>query len=132
LFGHEKGAFTGAHYRKAGLVEAARGGTLFLDQVGDIPLPLQVKLLRLMETRTFRPVGSVEVRQADFRLVCATHQDLPALVADGRFRADLYYRIATFPIRLPPVRERSGDLPHLVRSLLQRSAQGQGKSLSES
>ncbi|MEF8794260.1 sigma-54 interaction domain-containing protein [Thiohalorhabdus sp.] len=131
LFGHEKGAFTGAHYRKMGLVEAARGGTLFLDEVGDIPLPLQVKLLRLLETGTFRAVGSVEVRQTDFRLVCATHQDLSAMVADGRFREDLYYRLATFPIRLPALRERGSDLPVLARRLLERSAQGQGKALGE-
>ena len=132
LFGHEKGAFTGAHYRKTGLVEAARGGTLFLDEVGDIPLPLQVKLLRLLETRTFRPVGSVETRQADFRLVCATHQDLAAMVAEGRFREDLYYRLATFPIHLPALRERSEDLPLLAQTLLERSPQGADKRLGES
>jgi len=131
LFGHEKGAFTGAHYRKTGLVEAARGGTLFLDEVGDIPLPLQVKLLRLLETRTFRPVGSVEPRQADFRLVCASHRDLAAMVADGRFREDLYYRLSTFPIHLPALRERPEDLPLLARTLLQRSAQGAGKRLTD-
>jgi len=131
LFGHEKGAFTGAHYRKTGLVEAARGGTLFLDEVGDIPLPLQVKLLRLLETRTFRPVGSVETRQADFRLVCATHQDLPAMVADGHFREDLYYRLSTFPIHLPALRERTEDLALLARTLLERSPQGADKTLSE-
>ena len=131
LFGHEKGAFTGAHYRKTGLVESARGGTLFLDEVGDIPLPLQVKLLRLIETRTFRPVGSVETRQADFRLVCATHQDLEAMVADGRFREDLYYRISTFPIGLPPLRERPEDIPLLTEALLARSESGQGRRLGD-
>jgi DNA-binding NtrC family response regulator len=131
LFGHEKGAFTGAHYRKTGLVEAARGGTLFLDEVGDIPMPLQVKLLRLLETRTFRPVGSVDTQQADFRLVCATHQDLAAMVADGRFREDLYYRISTFPIRLPALRERAEDLPLLAATLLERCDQGANKRFSE-
>ena len=124
LFGHEKGAFTGAHYRKTGLVEAARGGTLFLDEVGDMPLSLQVKLLRLLETRTFRPVGSVETHKADFRLVCATHQDLEQQVAEGQFRQDLYYRISPFPIHLPALRERPDDIPLLAEALLARLAPG--------
>ncbi|MEQ8517271.1 MAG: sigma 54-interacting transcriptional regulator, partial [Chromatocurvus sp.] len=93
LFGHVRGAFTGANYHKAGLVEAANGGTLFLDEIGDVPLPLQVKLLRLIETGTYRQVGSTDIRHADFRLVCATHKNLEAMVAEGRFRQDLYYRI---------------------------------------
>ncbi len=120
LFGHEKGAFTGAQYRKVGLVEAARGGTLFLDEIGDVPLDLQVKLLRLLETNTFRRVGSVEPQQADFRLVCATHRNLRAMIAEGTFREDLYYRIGAFPIELPSLAERVEDLPLLARSLLQR------------
>ncbi len=120
LFGHEKGAFTGAHSRKTGLVEAACGGTLFLDEVGDIPLNLQVKLLRLLETGTFRRVGATEPIRADFRLVCATHRDLKAMVEAGQFREDLYYRINTFPIRIPALRERMEDLPLLVESLLKR------------
>jgi transcriptional regulator with PAS, ATPase and Fis domain len=120
LFGHERGAFTGAHTAKPGLVEAARGGTLFLDEVGDIPPLLQVKLLRLLETRTFRRVGSVEPQQADFRLVCATHRDLKRMVDEGAFRQDLYYRISAFPIPLPSLRERRDDLPVLVDTLLQR------------
>jgi two-component system, NtrC family, response regulator HydG len=120
LFGHEKGAFTGAAYRKKGLVEAAEGGTLFLDEVGDIPLALQVKLLRLLETGTYRRVGSPEQRRADFRLICATHRDLEALVEQGAFRADLYYRISAFPIPLPPLRERVGDIPLLVEAMLRR------------
>jgi DNA-binding NtrC family response regulator len=122
LFGHEKGAFTGAHSRKQGLVEAARGGTLFLDEVGDIPLNLQVKLLRLLETGTFRRVGSVEPQQAEFRLVCATHRGLQAMVEDGSFRRDLFYRISAFPITLPALKERLEDLPLLVDALLQRLA----------
>ncbi|MEJ2326737.1 MAG: sigma-54-dependent Fis family transcriptional regulator [Chromatiaceae bacterium] len=120
LFGHEKGAFTGAQQRKVGLIEAAQGGTLFLDEVGDIPLSLQVKLLRLLETRTFRRVGSVDAKRADFRLVCATHRDLKSLVAAGDFRQDLYYRISAFPIPLPALRERGDDLPLLVETLLRR------------
>jgi two-component system response regulator HydG len=120
LFGHERGAFTGAVARKIGLVEAARSGTLFLDEVGDIPLSQQVKLLRLLETGTYRPVGGVEARQADFRLVCATHRDLKAMMGDGSFRRDLYYRISAFPVRLPTLRERIEDLPLLAQSLLSR------------
>ena len=122
LFGHEKGAFTGAHFRKTGLVEAAHGGTLFLDEVGDIPLPLQVKLLRLLETGTFRRVGRTEPLKAEFRLICATHRDLKQMVEDGSFRRDLYYRISTFPIHLPALHERQGDLQLLAESLLRRIA----------
>jgi len=122
LFGHEKGAFTGAHAAKSGLVEAASGGTLFLDEVGDIPLSMQVKLLRLLESGTYRRVGGTELRRADVRLVSATHRDLEAMVADGRFREDLYYRLSTFPIVLPTLRERRGDIPVLAASLLTRVA----------
>ncbi|MBI1422162.1 MAG: PAS domain-containing protein [Gammaproteobacteria bacterium] len=120
LFGHEKGAFTGAHSRKHGLVEAARGGTLFLDEVGDIPLAMQVKLLRLLETGTFRRVGSIDALKADFRLICATHRDLKAMVQAGGFREDLYYRISAFPIHLPALRERAEDLKLLIDTLLNR------------
>jgi DNA-binding NtrC family response regulator len=122
LFGHEKGAFTGALARKAGLVEAAAGGTLFLDEVGDIPLGLQVKLLRLLETGAFRRVGGLEPQHASFRLIAATHRDLSRRVQDEQFRADLYYRLAAFPIRLPPLRERREDIPALAESLLARFA----------
>ena len=122
LFGYEKGAFTGATARKKGLVETAHGGTLFLDEMGDVPLAMQVKLLRLIESGTFRRVGSIETQQANFRLVAATHKPLQQMVADGRFRQDLYYRISAFPIHLPPLRERVADIPMLVDSFLQRGA----------
>lgn len=122
LFGHEKGAFTGAHTRKPGLVESARGGTLFLDEVGDIPLAMQIKLLRLLETGTYRRVGSVEPQAADFRLICATHRDLKQMVEAGEFREDLYYRISSFPIHLPALRERQEDIPLLVAALQLRIA----------
>jgi transcriptional regulator with PAS, ATPase and Fis domain len=120
LFGHERGAFTGAINSRAGLVEAASGGTLFLDEVGDIPLPMQVKLLRLLETGTYRRVGSTELRHADLRIVSATHRDLDNMVARGLFREDLYYRLSTFPIRLPALRERGQDIALLARALLSR------------
>ena len=122
LFGHEKGAFTGAIIRKKGLVEEAEGGTLFLDEIGDVPMSLQVKLLRLIETRTFRRVGGVEQLNTDFRLICATHKNLQEMVKRGEFREDLYYRISTFPIRLPALRERREDIPLLVDTILERIA----------
>jgi len=122
LFGYEKGAFTGANQRKIGLVEAASGGTLFLDELGDIPLNLQVKLLRLLETGTFRRVGGIETLRADFRLVAATHRGVKQMVEEGSFRRDLYYRISAFPIHLPALRERREDLPVLAENLLARLA----------
>ncbi len=132
LFGYEKGAFSGAHQRKQGLVEAANGGTLFLDEVGDIPLGLQVKLLRLLETGTYRRVGGIEPLRADFRLVAATHRDLKQMVAEGRFRQDLYYRISTFPITLPSLRERMEDLPLLMEALIKRICEGRNPAIHPS
>jgi transcriptional regulator with PAS, ATPase and Fis domain len=120
LFGHERGAFTGAIARKAGLVEAAAGGTLFVDEIGDIPLQLQVKLLRLLETGLFRRVGSTDMLHADFRLIAATHRDLRQLVAADRFRADLFYRVSAFPIEVPALRARPADIPLLARTMLSR------------
>jgi DNA-binding NtrC family response regulator len=120
LFGHVKGAFTGAQSNKGGLVGAARGGTLFLDEIGEIPMHQQVKLLRLLESGTYRPVGSADVKRADFRLVCATHRELPAMVREGTFREDLYFRISAFPVHMPALRERVEDLPLLCESLLAR------------
>ena len=130
LFGHERGAFTGAVSSKGGLVEAASGGTLFLDEVGDIPLTMQVKLLRLLESGTYRRVGSTELRHADIRVVSATHRDLDSMVAQGRFREDLYYRLSTFPIHLPALRDRREDIARLTDALLQRVAPKRRLSLT--
>ncbi len=130
LFGHERGAFTCAHAARAGLVEAAHGGTLFLDEVGDIPLPMQVKLLRLLETGTYRRVGSTEPRHADIRVISATHRHLEQMIHDGRFREDLYYRLSTFPIELPALRERRDDIPLLAAALLERVAAPRRLSIS--
>ncbi len=129
LFGYEKGAFTGANQRKLGLVESASGGTLFLDEVGDIPLALQVKLLRLLETGTYRRVGGIEPLRADFRLVSATHRDLKNMVEQETFRRDLYYRISTFPIHLPALSERRDDIPLLAAALLARISPGRRLNL---
>ena len=130
LFGHERGAFTGATARKDGLVEAASGGTLFLDELGDIPLGMQVKLLRLLETGTYRRVGSSELQRADIRLISATHRPLRELVACQLFRQDLYFRLNTFPIHLPPLRERREDIPLLAEAMLARVAPGRRLSLA--
>ena len=131
LFGHEKGAFTGATSRTIGLVEAASGGTLFLDEVGDISLAQQVKLLRLIESSSYRRVGGVTPLRADFRLVAATHRDLKAMVRAGTFRSDLYYRISAFPIHVPTLRERREDILLLAESLLGRIRPGQAFSLAD-
>jgi DNA-binding NtrC family response regulator len=114
LFGHVKGSFTGATENKKGLVEAADGGTAFFDEIGDLPLEMQVKLLRLVQEREFRPVGALQWRKCDIRIIAATHRDLKAEVASNRFRLDLYYRLNVLPIRLPPLRDRKEDIPLLV------------------
>jgi len=131
LFGYEKGAFTGATHRKQGLVEAASGGTLFLDEIGELPLSLQIKLLRLLETGTYRRVGGLDWLPADFRLVTATHRDLAAMVQAETFRRDLYFRINTFPIRTPALHERSGDIALLAESLLERVDHKQGRRFTK-
>ncbi len=120
LFGHERGAFTGCVGRREGLFEQADGGTLFLDEVGEIPLSMQAKLLRVLETGEFRRVGGREIVRADVRLVAATNRDLLAMVDEGRFRQDLYYRIAGIDVRLPPLRERREDIPALAEVLVAR------------
>jgi two-component system, NtrC family, response regulator len=122
LFGHEKGAFTGAVKTTEGKIEQAHGGTLFLDEVGDIPLPLQVKLLRFLQERVIERIGGRKPIAVDTRIVCATHQDLDAMVADGRFREDLYYRLAEIVVRIPSLAERSGDAGLLARHFLARFA----------
>ena len=122
LFGHEKGAFTGATSARVGLAESANSGTLFLDEVGDIPMSMQVKLLRLLETGTFRRVGSSDLRHTDVRVIAATHRPLREMIAQQQFRVDLYHRLSTFPIRLPPLRERREDIPLLADTLLARVA----------
>jgi DNA-binding NtrC family response regulator len=114
LFGYEKGAFTGAACRKPGRVELAQGGTLFLDEIGDVPPSVQVKLLRLLQERTYERVGGTETLRADLRFVAATHRDLEAMTSRGEFREDLYYRLSVVPIRLPPLRERPGDVEALA------------------
>ncbi|WP_289029642.1 sigma-54-dependent Fis family transcriptional regulator [uncultured Paraglaciecola sp.] len=121
LFGHEKGAFTGATHVKKGLIEIANGGTVFFDEIADVPLAMQVKLLRLLETQCYRTVGGVKQHKADFRLICASHHNLLDLVQEGRFRKDLYYRIAGFPITLPSLATRHEDIPALARHFLNDS-----------
>ena len=118
LFGHEKGAFTGAHAAAVGKVEYAHGGTLFLDEIGEMGPALQAKLLRVIEEKTFTRVGSARPVRVDVRVICATHRDLAAMVREGAFREDLYYRLGAFPIRIPPLRERPEDIPLLAEHFL--------------
>ena len=117
LFGHEKGAFTGASRRQKGRFEAAAGGTIFLDEIGELELQVQGKVLRVLEERTFERIGGTSPIRADIRVVAATNRELLSMVANGEFRQDLYYRLDVFPISLPPLRERLSDVPHLARHL---------------
>ena len=120
LFGHEKGAFTGAISARQGRFELAEGGTLFLDEIGDMPLPMQVKLLRVLQERTFERVGSSKSVSTDVRIVAATHRNLEEMIAAGKFREDLYYRLNVFPVEMPPLRERLEDMPLLINELIAR------------
>ncbi len=129
LFGYKKGAFTGAVKDKKGLIEKASGGTLFLDEIGDMPLQLQAKLLRFLETRRFIPLGSTEEREVDVRIISATNKDLREEIKAGRFREDLYYRIATIVIEVPPLRERREDIPLLVDFFVRELADKYGKEI---
>ena len=129
LFGHEKGAFTGAVQRRLGRFELAEGGTIFLDEVGDLPLETQIALLRVLQEREFERVGGTEVLRADVRVISATNCDLQAAIADGAFRSDLYYRLNVFPIKLPPLRERKEDVPLLVNYFVDRYAKRAGKKI---
>ena len=129
LFGHEKGAFTGASERRSGKFQEASGGTLFLDEVGELPLDAQVKLLRAIQSGEVDPVGGKGPVQVDIRLVSATNRDLTAMITKGGFREDLYYRIGVFPMTLPPLRERRGDIPRLARMFLARAIAAEGRSI---
>ena len=127
LFGHVKGAFTGAVQSREGRFRAADGGTLFLDEIGDMPLPIQAKILRVLQERTFEPLGSTRSEQVDVRIVVATHRDLQQMVAEGSFREDLYYRLNVFPIVLPSLRERLEDLEMLAIHFLKHFTEEMGK-----
>jgi len=129
LFGHERGAFTGAITQKMGRLELADEGTLFLDEVGDIPLELQPKLLRVLQEREFERLGSTRTTKVDVRLVAATHRDLETMMAANQFRSDLYYRLNVIPIRIPPLRERPEDIPLLVRYFVEKHARRMGKRI---
>jgi transcriptional regulator with GAF, ATPase, and Fis domain len=131
LFGHEKGAFTGAIAQRIGRFELADQGTLFLDEMGDIPLELQPKLLRVLQEREFERLGSTRTIKVNVRLVAATHRDLDRMMADNQFRSDLYYRLNVFPICIPPLRERPEDIPALVRYFTDKFARRMGKQIDD-
>jgi len=128
LFGHVRGAFTGAVAHKKGRVELADGGTLFLDEIGELPLPLQAKLLRLLQEKEIEKIGAPQPLHVDVRIIAATHRNLEAMVEDGTFREDLYYRLAVIPLELPPLRERLEDIPELVTHFFERAKQKYGRT----
>ncbi|MBW2023372.1 MAG: sigma 54-interacting transcriptional regulator [Deltaproteobacteria bacterium] len=130
LFGYEAGAFTGASKPKPGRFALAQGGTLFLDEIGDLPPLLQVKLLRVLQEKTYEPLGGVKTLKADVRIVAATHHDLEEMVKEGRFREDLFYRINVIRIELPPLRERREDLPLLINNFINRFSTLQDKTVT--
>jgi formate hydrogenlyase transcriptional activator len=130
LFGHEKGAFTGAVQRRLGRFEAANGGTIFLDEIGELPMETQITLLRVIQEREFERVGSSQPIAVDVRIIAATNRDLHAAVTAGTFRQDMFYRLNVFPIRVPPLRERVDDIPLLVEHLVERYAQKIGRTFS--
>jgi formate hydrogenlyase transcriptional activator len=129
LFGHERGAFTGAITQKAGRLELADQGSLFLDEIGDIPLELQPKLLRVLQEREFERLGSTRTKRADVRFIAATHRDLEGMILEKRFRSDLYYRLNVVPIFIPPLRERPEDIPLLVQHFVQQFGRKAGKKI---
>ena len=129
LFGHEKGAFSGAIHRRIGRFELAQGGTIFLDEIGEVPMAVQVKLLRVLQEREFERVGGSEPIKVDVRIIAATNRDLPKSIGDGQFRGDLFYRLNVFPIRLPPLRDRDGDVRLLSKFLVNKFAARVGKRI---
>ncbi|MEO7050080.1 MAG: sigma 54-interacting transcriptional regulator, partial [Rhodanobacter sp.] len=129
LFGYEKGAYTGAHKQTKGKIELAINGSLLLDEIGDMPMTLQAKLLRFFQERVVERIGGRELIPVDVRIICATHQDLPALIREGRFREDLFYRIAEVSIRLPPLRERAGDAVTLAQHFLEQASSRHGRTV---
>ena len=132
LFGYERGAFTGAERMKKGLIESAEGGTLFLDEIGDLGVELQTRLFRFVEERALRRLGGLNQVRVDCRILCATNQDLQAKIKGGTFRDELYYRLGVVKVKLPPLRDRPEDIPHLARFFLERFSRRYGKSLSGS